>query len=65
MALITQEEYDQHREDGDGFCSECDKWTVGGVEPDAAGYECENCGEEGVVGIETALIEGFITVEDP
>lgn len=40
---------------GEGVCFECGH-TQSGVEPDATGYQCENCNQHTVVGIETAFI---------
>ena len=39
-----------------GFCVICGA-EVGGVEPDAEGDRCEQCGERGVYGAEQLLIE--------
>jgi hypothetical protein len=38
--------------DNPGFCIRC----VEGVEPDARGYTCESCGEDGVYGAEELLM---------
>ena len=38
-----------------GFCLACGH-SQDGVEPDAKGYECENCGEHQVMGAELILI---------
>jgi hypothetical protein len=35
----------------------------GGVEPDARGYECENCGKKAVYGIAEAIICGAVHIE--
>ncbi len=42
-----------------GFCTACgvEAW---GVEPDACGYECEECGEPEVYGAEELLIMGLV-----
>ncbi len=39
-----------------GICCKCGD-TQGGVEPDAAGYTCESCGEPAVMGFEDALLQ--------
>lgn len=41
--------------DNPGFCIQCGA-EADGVEPDAHGYECEACGEDGVHGAEELLI---------
>jgi len=60
IITISESEYEQHVEDYDGLCLACHEFTCGGVEPDANGYECENCGEMKVMGTEGALIAGLI-----
>lgn len=42
-------------DDNSGFCGECGE-QAWGVEPDARGYECENCGAEAVNGAEEWLL---------
>ena len=42
-------------DDGSGFCLACGE-QAWGVEPDARGYECENCGEHKVYGAEECLM---------
>lgn len=43
----------------------CDKITVDeGIEPDASYYECDECGEREVMGIDLALICGNFQIED-
>ena len=45
-------------DDSLGFCIACGAQAEG-VEPDAQGYECEECGAEKVYGAEELLIMGF------
>ena len=59
---VTQEAIDEVMtayEDGEdaGVCYECSHVQLGGVEPDAERYECENCHELGVRGVEIAVME--------
>ncbi len=62
---MSGDEYSEHRESYDGFCTGCDAVTVGGgVEPDARGYNCPVCGMNTVVGMEEALIDGLLEIED-
>jgi len=45
------------REDDNlGFCVHCGAETSG-VEPDARGYQCDECGEDAVYGAEELLFE--------
>jgi len=43
-------------DDGTGFCLKCG-FEQQGCEPDARGYECEDCGENAVYGAEECLLE--------
>lgn len=40
----------------EGYCSTCDEFTNGGVEPDAQGYKCDECDENTVMGAELAIV---------
>lgn len=62
---ITTDEYLEHSQDNDGYCTSCGEFSCGGVEPDAEGYECPNCGEMTLMGTEQAFLTGDITVEEP
>jgi hypothetical protein len=42
-----------------GFCLACGAENYG-VEPDAEGYECEECGESEVYGAEQLLLLGYV-----
>lgn len=46
-----------------GYCKECDEQTNWGVEPDAEGYRCEECGKKSVMGMAQALIMGFVSIK--
>jgi len=61
---LTVEEYQQHCDQYDGFCTSCEEWTVGGVEPDAENYTCEMCDEATVFGCEQLLIMGCLEIDD-
>ena len=56
MCLLDQEEIEELMTSSVmGICTEC--CTVqSGVEPDAEGYICEECGADAVMGIENAII---------
>jgi len=60
---ITESEYHQHRNDYNGFCTECGAIAFGDTEPDAEYYECEKCGEQAVMGIEQAMLHGIIDIK--
>lgn len=62
---MTIEQYMTHTEQYSGYCSSCDAITAdSGVEPDAEGYKCEECGENTVCGVEQAVLKGLIQLED-
>jgi hypothetical protein len=45
-------------DDGSGFCTQCGAEAYG-VEPDARGYECEECGADAVYGAEELVLMGY------
>ena len=58
---MTEEEYRDFRNGYDGYCTKCNDVTrYGGTEPDAENYECHECGDMKAMGIENALIMGYI-----
>lgn len=58
---MDEEEIQQHIDDNNGYCTTCKAVTNdGGVEPDAEGYRCDECGSMTVMGIEQALICGHL-----
>ena len=61
---MTAEEFQLHSNNSDGICSACKEISYGSIEPDARNYPCEVCGEEAVVGMEDALIEGLINIKE-
>lgn len=61
--VIDQGALEAHIDENDGFCVSCGAFTTtGGVEPDAQGYECPDCGGDCVMGAEQALLEGLLDV---
>lgn len=61
---LTEDEYLEHDSSDDGFCTECQEFTeLGGVEPDARGYECPQCHTGNLYGTEEALMEGYLEIE--
>lgn len=56
---VFESEWRVHCNEYDGWCVACKDFTnEGGVEPDAEGYACDNCGKEGVMGAEQAMLWG-------
>jgi predicted RNA-binding Zn-ribbon protein involved in translation (DUF1610 family) len=54
-----------HIESNDGFCTHCGEWTaLGGVEPDAHEYECDECGNMTVYGAEECVMMGIVPEDD-
>jgi predicted RNA-binding Zn-ribbon protein involved in translation (DUF1610 family) len=61
---LSREEFREHREDYDGYCTTCEEVTrYGETEPDAEEYECPQCGQDTCYGIEQALLLGYLEVE--
>lgn len=60
--------FDQFNEAVDGYsgyCTYCGKITTSsGVEPDAQGYHCEECGNDKVIGMEQALLYEHIQITE-
>lgn len=62
---LKVEDFHAHVERNNGYCKNCDEITrFSGVEPDAREYDCPQCGQKTLYGIEQALIEGFIEPAD-
>ena len=63
---MTIDELQEHIEANDGWCTSCKEMTTsGGVEPDARGYECPDCGNHTVYGAEEAgAIMGVIPLSE-
>jgi hypothetical protein len=62
---ITLREYEQHREDYDGFCTVCEDFTrLGDTEPDASEYQCPQCDGFTCEGAENAFIGELFDIKD-
>ncbi len=61
---ISESEFSEHADSYDGVCIDCHEWTCGGVEPDARGYDCENCGKPKVYGAEEALMMDYLSLTE-
>lgn len=62
---LTCEEFQEHCDSYDGYCTHCKEVTrFGMTEPDARNYPCPDCGKNTCMGIEWALLEGEIDITD-
>lgn len=60
--VATEEEFAETMCDGGtGFCIGCGAETSG-VEPDACGYRCSDCGMPYVYGLEELLLMGLVRI---
>jgi len=57
---INQKDFMRHMEEHDGFCISCGEILEGGFEPDAAEYNCPECGDDSDFGMEEALFQGYV-----
>ena len=61
---ITEDGYRDLCDCYGGLCLTCFEFKYSGCEGDAEGYPCEECGDNNVVGIETALLIGKLNFID-
>lgn len=61
---LSRDEFDEHEDMYDGYCTACGEWTDGEVEPDATEYECPGCTAHSVFGAEEALLMGYVEIDD-
>ena len=60
---MNEEEFSENRESYSGYCRKCNEITNwDGVEPDAEKYNCVECNQPKVYGIEQALLYGWIRI---
>lgn len=59
---VSEEDYDEARYAGKGWCPSCADFTTSGVPPKACGVSCASCLDDGVSGARHALSAGFIQV---
>lgn len=67
MAKLKQIKFVRYRnalENNQGWCKTCRKFTGEDIEPDAEGEDCEECGEDNVVGAENALLRMLFEIVD-
>jgi hypothetical protein len=61
---MTMDEYRDAGSNFEGRCIACGAEVPSGCEPDARRYECEECGEKQVYGMDELLIMGLINIEE-
>jgi hypothetical protein len=62
LAISIASFYD-HVDNDDGYCTTCADWTaLGGCEPDARNYRCDECDKKTVFGAQEALLMGLIEI---
>jgi predicted RNA-binding Zn-ribbon protein involved in translation (DUF1610 family) len=62
--LMNVDKIKEHIKNNDGFCTVCGAISHGGVEPDAVNYMCEECGENKVVGMVTAVTFDWVIASE-
>jgi hypothetical protein len=60
IVRLSEAEYAELSEECGGVCLACGEIAYSGVEPDARGYPCDECGKNAVVGIEEGLLMGRV-----
>jgi hypothetical protein len=64
MLTMSREEFEHLMFEGFyGICLDCGSVAME-VEPDAIDYKCQVCGAYSVVGLELAVISGFIELKE-
>lgn len=66
--MITIDQYNDHRGNYDGFCTDCKDFTrYGGTEPDVTpdseGYSCEECEGSNIYGAEMGMIAEVFNID--
>jgi predicted RNA-binding Zn-ribbon protein involved in translation (DUF1610 family) len=59
---MTEQEYHSADNDMQGLCVGCGEVHDDNCEPDARNYECSNCGQRKVFGIQELLVMGYIGI---
>jgi hypothetical protein len=60
IVRLSESEFAELAMNYGGVCLRCGEITYSGCEPDARRYPCDDCGKNGVYGVEEALIMGRI-----
>lgn len=61
---MTREQYKEAFDSDSGYCSDCDRLTATGTDPEAEENDCPECGNPSVMGIENALIYENVKISD-
>lgn len=64
VKVFSQEEFKEHIREDHGICLKCHEVHYEPVEPDAESYKCQECGAMAVMGLEFALVAGYVDVAD-
>ena len=64
MVIINRDKIGELMSRCGGVCIECGKIREDGVEPDSVNYWCESCGTKNVIGIDNAILNGFVVPVD-
>jgi len=60
---MNEQQFREHSSCYDGYCKHCDCITrEGNTEPDAANYECPECGKMSCLGMDFAVVMGHLTI---
>lgn len=59
---MSEAEYHEHNNLYSGVCLSCGEIRIGDTEPDAEGYPCEHCEAPRVIGLEQALMLGYLEI---
>ena len=58
--LMSEDKVDEILSQSGGVCLSCGAVEYEPIEPDAVNYVCSECGEREVIGMETAIVGGYI-----
>ncbi len=61
--VMSWEEFQDRKREGDGLCSICYEWSLGKADPDAEHVYCSNCDNRSLCGVNIARILNLIEVE--
>lgn len=61
---MTTAQFEEHQDDNAGYCTHCDQITTSDVEPDAEGYDCPECHNQTVMGLDNALVLEHVEITD-
>jgi predicted RNA-binding Zn-ribbon protein involved in translation (DUF1610 family) len=62
--IVSAADYEDATSSYLGWCSTCQEFTREETEPDAAEYECPECGEPTVTGAEDAALLGLFRLDE-